>query len=92
MLAPSPAPTFTLYYGSTPFATVAPDSLWPGTYRIHWPDRRVSDLGNLTRVRDTAIVMAQRSCPQWRLLRWKAEPAGQAAGSPLARLTRPGEG
>jgi hypothetical protein len=54
-------------------------------YRIHWPDGRVSDLGNLTRAKDAAIVIAQRGPPPRNVkhLLWKCVGDGQ--GSPLAR-------
>jgi hypothetical protein len=29
-----------------------PDSVYPGMWRVRWPDGRVSDLANLTRVND----------------------------------------
>ena len=29
-----------------------PDSVYPGMWRVRWPDGRVSDLANLTRIND----------------------------------------
>jgi|GEM_PF-2637633 hypothetical protein len=29
-----------------------PDSVYPGMWRVRWPDGRLSDLANLTRVND----------------------------------------
>jgi hypothetical protein len=39
---------------------VVPDGVWPGMWRIRHPDGRLSDMANLTWVKDGAIAMAMR--------------------------------
>jgi hypothetical protein len=38
---------------------VWPDSKWPGMWRIHAPDGRISDMVNLSRAKDAAISWAR---------------------------------
>jgi hypothetical protein len=70
---------WSLHYGdSRAILTVIPDAIWPGMHRIHWPDGGgLSDIGNLTRIKDAAEVIAERGPPprNRRDLRWKQ--AGQ---------------
>jgi hypothetical protein len=79
-----------LYYGGarTPVAVIIPDPLSPGMWRI-WCDGRLSDIGNLTRIKDAAVSIAERGPPQRDslLLRWKG--LGQPQGRPLVRQMRP---
>ena len=67
-----------LYYGNsrTPVAHAAPDAVWPGLWRIHWPDGQISDLTNLTRAKDAAEVISERGPPRrdHKLFRWKSDP------------------
>ena len=37
-----------------------PDSVYPGMWRVRWPDGCVSDLANLTRVSDAIAVLWKR--------------------------------
>jgi hypothetical protein len=94
MLAPTPAPTFQLYYGSTLLAfLVVPDSVYPSMYRVKWPDGRLSDICNLSRAKDAAVACAERGPPRrrdTRMFRWKAWRAVRAG--PLARLNGGGHG
>jgi hypothetical protein len=87
MLAPTPAPTFTLHSGSTLLAHVVPDCVNAGMYRIRWPDGRVSDLANLSRIKDAAETISERGPPprNRRDFRWQRQAAGQAISGPLAR-------
>jgi hypothetical protein len=78
-----------LRYGNTVLAAIIPDSQWPGMYRIHWRDGSVGDLGNLTRTRDAAFVVAARDY-EWRRLRWERAPTSEAPKSPLVDF--PAEG
>jgi hypothetical protein len=57
--------TYSLYYGSAqaPVALVVPDSIYPNMYRIQWPDGRLSDLANLTRIKDAAEAISERGPP-----------------------------
>ena len=52
-----------LYKGcdQQPLATVVPDSIYAGMYRILLPDGSLSDMVNLTRAKDAAIALALRS-------------------------------
>jgi hypothetical protein len=58
---------WSLHYGNNTraIATVVPDIDWldSSIYRIHWPDGWVSDLGNLSRIKDAAEVLAERGPP-----------------------------
>lgn len=79
-----------LYYGGarTPVAIVIPDPLFPGMWRI-WCDDRLSDSGNLTRIKDAAVSIAERGPPQRNVLRLHWKPVGQAIGRPLVRQSHP---
>jgi hypothetical protein len=52
-----------LYHGNNrnPLLTVEPDSMYAGMYRIRFPDGGLSDMANLTRIKDAAIALALRS-------------------------------
>ena len=54
---------YALHYGSAEraLATVVPDSQWPGMWRIAWPDGRLSDMVNLSRAKDAAGPMRDRT-------------------------------
>jgi hypothetical protein len=39
-------------------ATVEPDSHWAGVYRVRLPNGHLTDMVNLTRAKDAAIVLA----------------------------------
>jgi hypothetical protein len=62
------------YCGSrTVLAVVVPDLRWPDMWRIMWPAGGMSDMGNLARIRDAAVLIASRGPPfrspdrlQWR--------------------------
>jgi hypothetical protein len=71
---------FGLYAGtdSRPLATVIPDDLWPGLYRIHFNDGAISDVCNLTRAKDAAVAITDR---YGRAFRWQ-KYATNALGSP----------
>ena len=40
--------------------SIVPDAVWPGMYRLRFPDGRLSDMVNLTRARD-ALRAARES-------------------------------
>jgi hypothetical protein len=77
------AQKYALHYGSTrlEFAAV-PDFVYPGMYRVKWPDGQLSDIRNLSRARDAAFSAAQQG-RNWRLLRWK--PVGDGRTTSLVR-------
>jgi hypothetical protein len=39
-------------------AAVEPDHEWPGLWRVRLPDGRLSDMVNLTRAKDAALLLA----------------------------------
>ena len=55
-----------LHYGDSTkvLATVAPDPLWPAMFRVQWPDGSLSDLGNVSRIRDAAEALCERGPPR----------------------------
>jgi hypothetical protein len=67
--------SWSLHYcgNRTVLALAVPDPHWPGMHRIAWPDGQTSDMGNLSRIRDAAVLIASRGPPfrspdrlQWR--------------------------
>jgi hypothetical protein len=62
-----------LYYGEHLLATIVPDSLWQGLFRIDFFRGPISDLGNLARIKDAAESIAERGPPprNRQHLRWK---------------------
>jgi hypothetical protein len=73
---------YVLHYGNArvPMVRVVPDDRWPGMWRMIWPDSQLSDLGNLSRIRDAAAVICERGPParNRRRFHWKVfhpEPA-----------------
>jgi hypothetical protein len=83
--------TQTLHHGnnSRVIATVELDFDWPDSsiYRIHWPDGRVSDLGNLSRIKDAAEAIAEHGPPRRdpRAFHWKRQAHDSPAGGSTAR-------
>jgi hypothetical protein len=51
-----------LHFGGAraPLVTIVPDRVWPGLYRIAWPDIGLSPPANLTRCKEAARVWAER--------------------------------
>ena len=78
---------FALRYGHarTPLALVLPDLDWPGTWRIAWPDGRLSDIVNLARAKDAAEAFSERGPParNRRLFHW------HTSNSPHQKPTAP---
>lgn len=76
---PPQAAYWALHYGGarTPLVRAVPDGRWPGMYRLAWPDGSISDLANLARCRDAAVVICQRGPPpkNWQLFRWNPSEA-----------------
>jgi hypothetical protein len=74
-----------LYYGQaqTPLVRVEPDSVYSGMWRMVWPDGRVSDMVNLARAKDAALVLAQRGPPAHDLVRlhWRISPLDSPSGA-----------
>jgi hypothetical protein len=88
---------WSLVHAGRVIATVKPiiDSFSPGVilYVIAWPDGRVSDLANLTRVKDAAAGIAERGPPSRnrRDLHWRCNRAGEPVAGPLVSAN-PSEG
>jgi hypothetical protein len=59
-----------------PLVRVVPDDRWPGMWRMIWPDGQQSDMANLSRIKDAAVDICQRSAPGKDRLRfhWKIAP------------------
>jgi hypothetical protein len=76
-------------------ATVIPDQTYPGMWRIQWPDGTVSDMVNLARAKDAAVVIASRDPAvkdrtrfTWRSRARQARPMSpEPAGAPREPLS-----
>jgi hypothetical protein len=68
---------YVLHYGNAQSALVwvVPDDHWPGMWRMTWPDGRLSDMGNLLRIRDAAAAICERGPParNRRRFHWKID-------------------
>jgi hypothetical protein len=55
-----------LHYGNArrPMVRVAPDDNWPGMWRLIWPDGELSDMANLSRIKDAAAEICDRGPPR----------------------------
>jgi hypothetical protein len=84
-----------LYYGaaSTPLVCIVPDAIYHGMWRMLWPDGRVSDLANLSRIKEAALVLCERGPPRRDAprLHWKINPLlSRSGGRPRAQSVGPG--
>jgi hypothetical protein len=74
-----------LHYGQarTPLVRVVSDAIHPGMWRMVWPDGRLSDLANLSRIKDAAAVICERGPPprNRRRLHWKIERSESPSGA-----------
>jgi hypothetical protein len=54
---------YSLYYGKSAkvLAEVIPDNEYAGMWRIRWPDRQLSDMVNLSRAKDAAMVLVRKN-------------------------------
>ena len=77
--------------------TVRPDVNYRGMFRVHWPDTPggrgpralASDMVNLTRAKDAAMLWAGRSGGSASVsLKWK--PPQRPSGASPMRVSRPG--
>ena len=78
-------PVLSLLHGSRALLIVVADPMSAGMYRIQAPDGTLSDLANLTRIKDAAEVLAERGPPprNRRDLVWKQ--AGEPHRGSLVR-------
>jgi hypothetical protein len=78
-------PAQSLYYGSaaTPLVCAVPSISHPGMWWLLWPDGRISDIANLSRIKDAALVLCERGPPRrdFRLLRWKITHCDSPSGA-----------
>jgi len=67
---------FGLYRGrcSVPTLRVVRDAVYPGMWRVRWPDGRLSDMANLTRSKDAARRFAESEERRERGRRSASEP------------------
>jgi hypothetical protein len=84
------ATALALCYGSTrtPLVCIVPDARYPGMWRMAWPDGRLSDMANLSRIKDAAIAICERGPParDRRRFNWKKHRSKTAvAASPMRR-------
>ena len=81
-----------LFYGQAraPLVRAVPDERYPTMWRLHWPDGRVSDMANLSWIRDAGRVLAARDVADERLLHWERDAHHRrAAASPVRRNALP---
>jgi hypothetical protein len=66
---------YAMHYGNAraPMIRVVPDDRWPGMWRMIWPDGQLSDMANLSRIKDAAAEICDRGPPRSdrRCFRWK---------------------
>jgi hypothetical protein len=83
-ITPTPPPQ-ALYYGTarTPLVRVIPDIVYPGMYRLRWPDGQVSDLANLSRIKDAALVLCAVGPPirNPQRLHWELDRSNSRSGA-----------
>jgi hypothetical protein len=68
---------YTLHNGNsqTPMVRIVPDAKWPRMWRMILPDGQISDLANLSRIKDAAADICDRGPPRRNraYFKWKAE-------------------
>ena len=54
---------YSLHYGKSTkvLAEVIPDNEYAGMWRIRWPDGQLSDMVNLSRAKDAAMVLVRKN-------------------------------
>jgi hypothetical protein len=77
----------TLHYGKrqTALAEIVADEAYPAMYRVRWPNGDISDMVNLSRAKDAAIVLARHYHPELAKregdrFRWKVGETPPEAG------------
>ena len=79
-------PRLALHYGRSakPLAWIEPDAVYPGMWRLRHPDGELSDIANLTRIKDAAVITHGGG----RLLHWRPSPQPRR-GSPALNHCSP---
>jgi hypothetical protein len=69
-----------------PMVSAVPDVVWPATWRLAWPDGELSNMANVARIKDAAMVICQRGPPARNRQRfhWKQKRSETAVGSPYS--------
>ena len=94
-MPPSTAPNLRqeLRYGSarTPLVRVVPDAVYPNMWRMVWPGGRVSDLVNISRIKDAAAAICERGPPARdpRCFHWESDHSNSRSGA-RGRVLKPG--
>ena len=81
---------YSLHYGKSAkvLAEVIPDDEYAGMWRIRWPDRQLSDMVNLSRAKDAAMVLVRKNGiidQSTKTLHW--ERTEKPVGAPLVEST-----
>jgi len=71
-----------------PLVRVVPDAVYPDLWRIIWPDDRVSELANISRIKDAAVVICTNGPPPRnpQRLHWELDRSNSPSEAP--RSTR----
>jgi hypothetical protein len=78
-----------------PLVKVVPDEHWPSVWRMLWPDGQLSDMANLTRIKDAAVNICRPLVPGNNRLRlhWKkTRSCPEETHSPPGRIASPRSG
>ena len=80
---------YVLFYGNSriPLVRAVPDERHLTMWRLHWPDGEVSDMANLTRIKDAGIAICERGPPRRarRLLDWRQDGGKTRSAAPPVR-------
>jgi hypothetical protein len=89
-----PATNQALYYGSarTPLVLIISDAIYPNMWRMIWPDGRISDLANLSRIKDAAAAICERGPPARnpQRLHWEQDRSESPYGARRRVFDKPG--
>ena len=83
--------SFSLHYGNalSPLVRIVADGVQADMWRMSWPDGRLSDLANLSRIKDAAVAICERGPParDRRRLNWKQNRLKTTVAVPPMRST-----
>jgi hypothetical protein len=80
--------SYTLHYANarSPVVRVVPHNIYADMWLMVWPDGQLSDLGNLSRIKDAAEVIFARGRDS-ALLHWKQHPYEKPVEAPYSDLS-----
>ena len=81
-----------LFYGRSKaaLAWAVPEPAYPAMWHIQYPDGRLSDFANLTRIKDAAAVICERGPPPRNSRQFHWEAVGEPPGvSPMRQNGQP---